>query len=119
MPRREFSASVKKARLKHANGMCEGCSQPLGSGFHFDHDVPDGLGGEPTFENCRVLCIGCHKIKTKDDKAMMSKADAVRAKHEKTRAPPRKKLEGQGFAKAEKPRKPPLYPNLPPPRLMR
>jgi 5-methylcytosine-specific restriction protein A len=85
--RREFPASVKKARLKHAQNRCEECSMPLRAGFHFDHDVPDGLGGEPTFENCRVLCTPCHKIKTHEhDRPRMQKADNVRAKHQKTRA---------------------------------
>lgn len=119
MPRREFSATVRKARLKHAHGKCEECAQPLdGIFFDFDHDTPDGLGGEPTYENCRVLCTGCHKEKSRRDKELMQKADNIKAKHQKTRAP-RKKIESRGFEKAEKPRKPPLYPNLPPPRLMR
>lgn len=97
MARREFSVAVRKARLAHANGKCEGCGLPLVKGrFQYDHDKPDGLGGEPTFENCRVLCSGsatsCHAIKTEADKALMQKADNVKHFHEGTRARPKVKI---------------------------
>jgi len=63
--RREFSAKVKEAAYTRSKGHCESCSRQLSPGdIHYDHDNPDANGGEPTLENCRVLCRSCHKIKT-------------------------------------------------------
>lgn len=67
MARKEFPVKVKKAAWLRCNGFCEGkdCGAKLQVGkFHYDHDIPDALGGEPTLENCRVLCMGCHGKKT-------------------------------------------------------
>ncbi len=66
--RREFPQKVQAEAFKRASGKCEGsgCGARLSVGrFHYDHDLPDNLGGEPTLENCKVLCIVCHKEKTK------------------------------------------------------
>ena len=82
MPRREFKRSVKAAAFLRADGKCEGCGARLTVGkFHYDHDNPDGLTGEPTLENCRVLCVVCHKDKTKDDVARIAEAKRREAKH--------------------------------------
>lgn len=63
--RTEFSARVKAAAALRANGNCEECTRKLRTGdFHFDHVIPDALGGEPTLENCAVLCRSCHGLKT-------------------------------------------------------
>lgn len=72
MSRREFSKPVKREAFKRADGKCEGtradglrCDGVLEAGrFHYDHDIPDGLGGEPELWNCKVLCLVCHKLKT-------------------------------------------------------
>lgn len=64
--RQEFSAKVKAAAALRANGHCEGCTRKLMTGdYHYDHEIPDGLGGEPTLENCKVLCRSCHSVKTR------------------------------------------------------
>jgi 5-methylcytosine-specific restriction protein A len=78
--RREFSAKVRRDAAKRAGGVCEGCGFWLRPGtYHYDHIVPDGLGGEPTLENCAVLCSHCHKIKTaRRDNPIMQKADRQR-----------------------------------------
>jgi len=65
--RREFSKQVRRDAFLRAAGKCEGmdCGARLHIGkFHYDHEIPDGLGGEPTLENCKVLCTACHKVKT-------------------------------------------------------
>jgi 5-methylcytosine-specific restriction endonuclease McrA len=74
--RREFSNAVKAAAALRANGHCEQCTRRLTAGdFHYDHDIPDGLGGEPTLDNCRVLCRSCHSVKTaKHDVPRIAKA---------------------------------------------
>lgn len=67
MSRREFPKQVKRDAFLRANGRCENvsCGAFLSLGkYHYDHDIPDGLGGEPTLENCVVLCIACHRDKT-------------------------------------------------------
>jgi 5-methylcytosine-specific restriction enzyme A len=72
MSRTEFSMAVRRAALERCNWHCEGtlsaghpCKVPLQRGrFHFDHDLPDWMGGTPTLDNCVVLCIPCHTEKT-------------------------------------------------------
>ena len=85
MTRREFSAPVKKAARKRANGYCEGCGQPLGphNPPEVDHDKEDWEGGEPTLENAKVLgrkC--CHRFKTKAATTRRAKADRAAKKHQ-------------------------------------
>lgn len=83
MSRREFPKAVKLAAWKRCAGNCEGCTAKLYPGkFDYDHDKPDAFGGEPTLENCKVLCANCHGEKTtKLDIPRISKADAMRDKH--------------------------------------
>lgn len=85
MARTEFSAKVRKAAWERSKGRCEaeGCGIKLMVGhYQYDHIVPDGLGGEPTLENCAVLCSAHHSVKTHTvDRPMMQKADNIRAKH--------------------------------------
>ncbi|MCA0393960.1 MAG: HNH endonuclease [Proteobacteria bacterium] len=37
------------------------------SGFHLDHIVALGNGGQDTDENSQVMCIPCHRKKSKED----------------------------------------------------
>ena len=71
MARREFPVSVKKAAWARADGVCEcGCGQRFTDNPkehpHYDHIVPDALGGAPTLENCAVIRVCCHAVKTGD-----------------------------------------------------
>jgi 5-methylcytosine-specific restriction protein A len=81
--RREFSAKVRLAAYERANGHCEVCTAKLFVGrFAYDHIIPDALGGEPTLENCHVVCTACHGEKTtKSDVPTIAKSKRVRAKH--------------------------------------
>ena len=81
--RREFSAKTKVAAYERSQGRCEGCGAPLQVGrFHYDHVLPDALGGEPTLQNCEVLCRPCHDHKTHTgDVPRISKMKRQRAKH--------------------------------------
>ena len=64
--RREFPAKVMVAAFKRAAGRCEKCTARLHVGkFAYDHIIPDQLGGEPTLENCQVICTACHSVKTR------------------------------------------------------
>jgi 5-methylcytosine-specific restriction protein A len=65
MSRREFSRKIMAAAALRASGHCEICTCRLREGgFHYDHRIPDALGGEPTLDNCQVLCRSCHGSKT-------------------------------------------------------
>ena len=81
--RREFPARVKVAAYERSGGFCEACSCRLQIGrIHYDHVLPDALGGEPTFENCAVLCHACHAVKTTDeDVPRIAKMKRQRAAH--------------------------------------
>jgi len=95
--RREFSAKVRVAAFKRAGGSCEGCTAKLYTGkFAYDHRIPDQLGGEPTLENCQVLCSACHGEKTAgQDVPRIAKAKRNEAKHLGAR------LRSRGFTPAE------------------
>lgn len=88
--RREFSKQVKREALRRANGKCENekCGALFGVKFHFDHDIADGLGGEPTLENCKVLCRTCHKEKTtKHDVPLIAKTKRIQDRHNGIKRP--------------------------------
>ncbi len=73
MTRREFPAKVRAAAFERSGGCCERCTAKLMPGrFAYDHIIADSIGGEPTLDNCAVLCSGCHSEKT-------AKLDAPRA----------------------------------------
>lgn len=80
--RTEFPRKVKAAAFKRCcrDGVpyCEGCGIELrGGNIVYEHVTPDGLGGEPTLENCKVFCLKiCATRKTFDeDNPRMQKAD--------------------------------------------
>lgn len=74
--RREFSKKIKLAAWERSGGRCETCTAKLFPGnTHYDHLIPDGLGGEPTLANCRAVCRACHGVKTaKEDVPAIAKA---------------------------------------------
>jgi 5-methylcytosine-specific restriction protein A len=81
--RREFPAKVKLAAyersLRDGKPHCEACGLRIVGLPEYDHVKPDGLGGEPTLENCQCLCGKCHRIKThEEDGPIMRKADNQR-----------------------------------------
>lgn len=82
-PRREFPRKIKQAAFMRAKGKCEICTARLYPGkYRYDHVLPCALGGEPTLENCQVICSNCDTPKTYGkDIPMIAKADRQRAKH--------------------------------------
>lgn len=82
---REFAAKVKAAAFMRTNGCCEQCKSgvKLRTGdIFYDHAIPDGLGGEPTLENCQVLCRRHHDAKTRgEDVPRIAKAKRVHRRH--------------------------------------
>ena len=100
MTRTEFSKAVRRDAAKRANGHCENCRARLtDGGYHYDHDLPDAMGGEATLDNCRVLCRGCHSLKTTTrDVPTIAKSNRVRDLAQGIRPAP--KLRSRGFDKA-------------------
>lgn len=80
--RREFNKAVKLAAFQRCKGHCELCTARLIVGkFEYDHVVEDTFGGEPTLENCKVLCSTCHGRKTGSRAAVIAKSNRIREKH--------------------------------------
>lgn len=109
--RQEFPLRIRKLAFARCcrNGsmpgipQCENCGNVLRAGnIEYEHIVPDGLGGEPTLENCGVWCrVPCSKSKTfGEDNPRMTKADRVLRKNYGLTPKP-KQIKSQGFRKAE------------------
>jgi hypothetical protein len=113
--RTEFSQKIRKAAFARCckqapagvanipgKPQCENCGIELKSGnIIYEHVQPDGLGGEPTAENCKVFCRKvCAKKKTvEEDNPRMAKADRVlKAAYGLKRKTT--KIKSKGFAKA-------------------
>lgn len=81
--RREIPARVKVAAYERCKGACECCGGPLHVGkFHYDHIIPDALGGSPDLENVQVLCRPCHDAKTHgEDVPRIAKARRQQRRH--------------------------------------
>ena len=115
--RTEFSQSVRKKAFARccqqapegvANipgvPQCETCGIEISArtGTIYEHDKPDGLGGEPTLENCKVHCFNCADVKTRtEDNPRMRKADRVLKKHFGLRPAKRQPIQSRGFERVK------------------
>lgn len=72
----QYWREICKMAFKRANKLCELCGDKLfiskfghyrKKSYQFDHICPVALGGQSLLENVQVLCIGCHREKTKLD----------------------------------------------------
>lgn len=105
MTRRNFSKRVKLAAWERCGGQCEECTAKLfAGGFDYDHNRPDWLLGEPTLENCRVLCKTCHDMKTREyDRPRIDKGKRQLAMHAKAKAPSSRPIAGSRASGWRKP----------------
>ncbi|WP_316214165.1 MULTISPECIES: hypothetical protein [unclassified Bradyrhizobium] len=113
--RMEFPQSVRKAAFircckqgtQPGIPQCETCGNVLRSGgIIYEHVIPDGLGGLPVLENCKVHCTVCADIKTHtEDNPRMRKADRVLKRAYGLEPSTRAKIKSRGFAKAPPQRK--------------
>ena len=89
-----FPRKTKSRRHAHCEGKCEGCDAPLQVGhFDYDHVKPRAMGGDDSFENCRVLCFLCHEHKTSEhDVPWIAKSNRQRDKHIGAMEPSRRPL---------------------------
>lgn len=106
MTRAEFPVKVRKAAYERSGGKCECCGRPFGKHPkerpHYDHVLPDFLGGKPTLENCEVLRRDCHEAKTaRDDTPKFAKVRREDKRRKGWQAPKRKipGSKGTGFKK--------------------
>lgn len=104
--RQEFPQAVRKKAFArcciNAVPHCEKCGIELKPGnIEYEHLDADGLGGEPTLENCGVWCrSSCSKKKTfTEDNPRMAKADAV-LKSTYGLRPARQTIQSAGFRKS-------------------
>ncbi|MEX2739974.1 HNH endonuclease signature motif containing protein [Rhizobium mongolense] len=128
MARAEFTRKTKQDALKRSGLKCEAsgarygleegqrCNCSLSLGVQYDHDVPDQLGGDNSLENCRAICVQCHKIKTRGDIQQIRKSDRQRDKSSGV-IRPAGKIKSPGFPRTEKAAKRQPKPSLPPRRL--
>lgn len=82
MSRREFHPKVMIAAWDRADGCCEECNtgiKLLPGDIFYDHRIPDAMGGEPTLDNCQVLCRSHHDAKTfKEDVPRIAKTKRLK-----------------------------------------
>ena len=106
--RKEFSRKTRDEAHVRSEGLCEGllsdgarCNANLKhKPYHFDHIIPDAIGGDNSLINCQVLCVSCHNEKTrKIDVPIIAKSKRIADKHNGI-ATPRARLRSQGFRKA-------------------
>jgi hypothetical protein len=123
MPRREFSQSVQVAIIKRASQndipYCEQCQQQA-TRFHIDHIDPDALqidkSKKLTPAQGQLLCLPCHRDKTRHDVAVIAEAKRREAKHLGARSRPKQPLRSVNTLAGNKPKADKLP--LPPRRLM-
>lgn len=112
--RKEFARKTKRDAFLRCGGGCERCGAKLSPGkYQYDHDNPDGLTGEPSLENCVVLCRPCHAAKTKQDVTQIAKAKRRQDAHWGIKPAPSR---GFGRAPPQNRASTPLTKTLPPRR---
>lgn len=101
--RTEFTKRTMREAYERSEGLCEGilkdgtrCNANLANkAKHFDHIIPDAIGGTNDLANCQVLCVPCHDDKTrKIDIPIIAKAKRVSDKYRGI------KIRSKGFRKA-------------------
>lgn len=94
--RHEFMKAIKRRAYERSEGLCEGllksgercCANLVNKTKHFDHIIPDAIGGDASLQNCQVLCVPCHDAKTrKIDIPVIAKAKRNYDKHRGIRKP--------------------------------
>ena len=81
--RRNFTRTTKLAAWKRSDGRCGWCGRKIfpGDGPEYDHIIADEHGGDNSLTNCQVLCINCHKPKTRADMKVTVRGRKARARH--------------------------------------
>ncbi len=89
--RQNFHPKVMIAAWDRADGCCELCNNGMKlipGNIFYDHIIPDQLGGQPTLENCQVLCRSHNDAKTyKADIPAIAKSRRIRKRAAGVRKP--------------------------------
>ena len=77
--RQNFTTATKLAEWESAGGCCRECSAPVIAAHQgeYDHIIPTSVGGDGSLKNCRLLCVRCHKRKTKKDRKEIDKTRRI------------------------------------------
>jgi 5-methylcytosine-specific restriction protein A len=106
-PRQSFTPAQRDAVLKRAKSKCGLCNMDIGDEpFEIDHRLPLELKGKHAPSNWQPMHPRCHAIKTKADRARITKTKHQRAAHLGTRPKPVRKLQGRGFGYSSRERDP-------------
>ena len=98
--RREFPPKVKLTAWDRSGGNCEQCLARIIARPEYDHILPDALGGEPTLENCKVLCSKCHRLKTSgEDVPRIAKTKRTKRKALNAWPKSARPIQSRGFPK--------------------
>jgi 5-methylcytosine-specific restriction endonuclease McrA len=107
MGRRSFSQKDRARIFAANNGVCHLCNGAItvGDAWEIEHVIAWELTRDDSDENLRPAHIKCHKIKTHtEDRPAINKAKRREAAHLGVKRP-KKKLQGRGFAKTDKPKR--------------
>lgn len=88
--RTPLSMRQKQVLWDRQLGLCgvEKCREPLKEGsFEDDHHIPLEGGGTNELSNRRLICIPCHKEKTKAEAKARGKVDRIKYGRTKRSAP--------------------------------
>jgi 5-methylcytosine-specific restriction enzyme A len=84
MTRRKSFTDAQRLKVYHgADGICHLCGRKIepGEAFHVEHPKALGLGGTNDLSNLLPAHVDCHAGKTRQDVAIMRKADRQGKKH--------------------------------------
>lgn len=106
--RQEFTAKVQGQIIKRATRdglvLCEECGA-LAKRWEIDHVIADALVVAKkalTAAEGRLLCLPCHKLKTKGDKGVIAQAKRREQKKLGAKPVPSVTIESAGFAPVDK-----------------
>ncbi|RAK68776.1 HNH endonuclease [Phenylobacterium kunshanense] len=93
-------ARVKLRVFERYQGRCYLSGRKIGPGetWEVEHVRAIGLGGENRESNLAPALADAHKVKTRDDRAAMSKANRIRAKHLGIHPKSKARIRSRGFA---------------------
>ncbi|GAA6162606.1 hypothetical protein NBRC116590_03100 [Pelagimonas sp. KU-00592-HH] len=84
MNRRKRTPLQRASIFEAHKGICHICGERIDGTrekWELEHIVPFDLTRDDSDENLAPAHVACHKAKTREDKARISKANRVRAKH--------------------------------------
>ena len=95
--RKHIKKAVREAVWERDGGACVECGST--SDLQLEHELPDWFGGAPSVENLRLMCVDCHKPKTREDVARIAKTKRQQRYHETGRSRARKgpPMRSRGF----------------------